>query len=290
MKKTIVAALAVSFAAALPAQDIATEIRVQDVAPGIWMLDGANGFSSTMSLLAGDERVVLVDDGMAPITASLMETVIRLAGRPIDFIVNTHVHGDHVGSNATLAANGAVILAHDNLRRRLVESVDDAGGPRGLPVITFADSVTFHVNDTEAHVFHIPAAHTDGDAVIFYRDANVIHAGDLHFNYMFPFIDLDNGGTVEGFLAGQRRILAMTDENTKIIPGHGPLATPADLEAAIDMLVDAQNLVQRLIDDGKTRDEVLAANPLAVYHERWNWGFITTERMTATLYRSLMGE
>ena len=290
MKKTVVAALALGFTAALPAQDIATEIRVQDVAPGIWMLDGANGFSSTMSLLAGDERVVLVDDGMAPITASLMETAIRLAGRPIDFIVNTHVHGDHVGSNATLAKNGAVILAHDNLRRRLVESVDDAGGPEGLPVITFADSVTFHVNDTEAHVFHIPAAHTDGDAVIVYRDANVIHAGDLHFNYMFPFIDLDSGGTVDGYLAGQRRLLAMTDENTKIIPGHGPLATPADLEAAIDMLVDARNLVQRLVDTGKSRDEVLAENPLAVYHDRWNWGFITTERMTLTLYRSLTGE
>ncbi len=290
MKRTVVAALGITFAVALPAQDIATEIRVEEVTPGIWMLDGANGFSSNMSLHAGDERVVLVDDGMAPITASLMQTVIGLAGRPIDFIVNTHVHGDHVGSNATLAKNGALILAHDNLRRRLVESDDDAGGPAGLPVITFADSVTFHVNDTEAHVFHIPAAHTDGDAVIFFRDANVIHAGDLHFNYMFPFIDLDSGGTVEGYLAGQRRILAMTDENTKIVPGHGPVATPADLEAAIDMLVDARNLVQRLVDDGKTRDEVLAANPLAVYHDRWNWGFITTERMTATLYRSLMGE
>ena len=271
------------------AQDPATEIRTLEVTPGIYMLDGANGFSSTMSLLVGDERVVLVDGGMAPITASLMAAVDKLAGRPIDFIVNTHVHGDHVGSNATLAENGAVILAHDNLRKRLVESPDAAGGPAGLPVITFADAVTFHVNGIEAHVFHVEAAHTDGDAVMYFRDANVIHAGDLHFNYMFPFIDLDSGGTVEGYIAGQRRILEMADDDTRIIPGHGPLGDVADLQAAIDMLVDAHARVKHLVDAGMSQDEVLAENPLAHYHDEWNWGFITTERMTTTLYRSLTG-
>ena len=287
MTRQFILLTALLMSAAATAQDLATEIRSHEVVPGIYMLDGANGFSSTMSLLVGDERVVLVDDGMAPITASLIETVDRLAGRPIDFIVNTHVHGDHVGSNATLAENGAVILAHDNLRKRLVEKPDDAGGPAGLPVITFADAVTFHVNGTEAHVFHVEAAHTDGDAVMQFRDANVIHAGDLHFNYMFPFIDLDSGGTVDGYIAGQERLYEMADDATKIIPGHGPLASRSDLKAAIDMLIDAKARVARLVDAGMSEDEVLAENPLASYHDTWSWGFITTERMTSTLYRDV---
>ena len=272
------------------AQNMATEIAATEVTPGIYMLGGANGFSSNMGLLVGDDRVVLIDDGMAPITADLVATVDKLADRPIDFIVNTHVHGDHVGSNATLADNGAVIFAHDNIRKRLVEAPDPAGGVGGLPVVTFGDAVTFHVNGLEAYVFHVARAHTDGDAVIHLRGANVIVAGDLHFNYMFPFIDLDSGGSVRGFMDGQRHIIKMADADTIIIPGHGALASRADLQAALDMLVDAEGRVEALVLEGKTEKDVLAANPLADYHDTWNWGFITTERMTRTLYRSLTVE
>lgn len=269
------------------AQDVATEIATTEAAPGVYMLNGANGFSSNMGLLIGDDHVVLIDDGMAPITADLVATVAELADRPIDFVVNTHVHGDHVGSNATLAENGAVIFAHKNIRKRLVEAPDPAGGTGGLPVVTFADGVNFHVNGQDAHVRHIAKAHTDGDAIVILHGSNVILAGDLLFNYMFPFIDLDSGGSVRGFLAGQRRIIKMADEETVIIPGHGQIASRADLQAAVDMLVDAEARVEALVVDGKTEEEVLAANPLADYHDTWNWGFITTERMTQTLYRSL---
>ena len=287
MTKTITGLALLGLAMPLQAQDIATDVRVSEAVPGIYMLDGANGFSSNMALMVGDERVLLIDDGMAPITADLMATIIELGGRKADFVVNTHVHGDHVGSNATLAKDGTLVFAHDNIRKRLVESPDDAGGTDGLPVVTFADSVTFHANGDEAFVFHVATAHTDGDAVIHFRDANVIVAGDLFFNYMFPFIDTDSGGTVPGFIAGQRRILSMADENTRIIPGHGPVASKADLQAAIDMLVDAEARVEALVLEGKSEEEVLAANPLADYHDTWNWGFITTEKMTRTLYRSL---
>jgi glyoxylase-like metal-dependent hydrolase (beta-lactamase superfamily II) len=272
------------------AQDMATEIKATEAAPGVYMLEGANGFSSNMGLLVGDEHVVLIDDGMAPITADLIATVDELSGSSIDFIVNTHVHGDHVGSNATLAENGAVIFAHDNIRKRLVEAPDPAGGTVGLPVVTFADAVTFHVNGQEAYVFHVARAHTDGDAVIHFRGANVIVAGDLHFNYLFPFIDLDSGGGVAGFIAGQRRIIKMADDDTVIIPGHGSIANRADLQASVDMLVDATARVESLILDGKTEEEILAANPLADFHDTWNWGFISTERMTQTLYRWLTTE
>jgi glyoxylase-like metal-dependent hydrolase (beta-lactamase superfamily II) len=286
IRSALCAALLVG-AAIAHAQDIATEIATTEAAPGVYMLNGANGFSSNMGLLVGGDHVVLIDDGMAPITADLVATVAELADRPIDFVVNTHVHGDHVGSNATLAENGAVIFAHKNIRKRLVEAPDPAGGVIGLPVVTFADGVNFHVNGQDAHVRHVARAHTDGDAIVHLHGSNVIVAGDLHFNYMFPFIDLDSGGSVRGFLAGQRRIINMADEETVIIPGHGELASRADLQAAVDMLVDAEARVEALVLDGKSEEEVLAANPLADYHDTWNWGFITTERMTQTLYRSL---
>ena len=290
MNRLLLLFVSLAAAASALAQDVATEIKATEVAPGVYMLEGANGFSSNMGLLVGDERVVLIDDGMAPITADLVATVDELAGRPIDFIVNTHVHGDHVGSNATLAENGAVIFAHDNIRKRLVEAPDPAGGTAGLPVVTFADAVTFHVNGQEAYVFHIAKAHTDGDAAIHFRGANVIVAGDLLFNNLFPFIDLDSGGGVTGFIAGQQRIIDMADADTVIIPGHGPVANRDDLQASVDMLLDAKARVESLILEGKTEEEILAANPLADYHDTWNWGFITTERMTKTLYRWLTTE
>lgn len=290
MKRLTIAAALTMLPFACPAQDIATEVRVTEAAPGIYQLDGANGFMSGMALFIGDERVLLIDDGMAPISADLMATITELAGRSADFVINTHVHGDHVGSNAVLSADGTIILAHDNIRRRLVEKPDDAGGVAGLPVITFDDAVTFHVNGEEAFVFHVESAHTDGDAVIHFRDADVIAAGDLLFNSMFPFIDLDSGGSVEGYIAGQQRIIDMADDDTVIIPGHGALASKQDLQVAVNMLIDARARVKALVDQGLSQDEVLAENPLADYHETWNWGFITTERMTNTLYRSLTGD
>lgn len=269
------------------AQNLATSVRSIEVVPGIYMLEGVDGFSSNMGLLVGDDHVLLIDDGMSPITASLMATVQELAGRPADFVVNTHAHRDHVGSNAALADNGAIIFAHDKLRKRLAEKPEDAGGPAGLPVVTFADAVTFHVSGHKTIVFHVESAHTDGDAVIHFPDANVIDAGDLFFNDMFPFIDIDSGGSVAGYKAGQQQIIDLSDDDTAIIPGHGSLASKADLQVALDMLVDAEARVKKLVDAGMSLEEVLAEIPLADYHDQWNWGFITTERMTTMLYRSL---
>ena len=269
------------------AQNLATTVRSIEVVPGIYMLEGVDGFSSNMGLLVGDDHVLLIDDGMAPITASLMATVQELAGRPADFVVNTHAHGDHVGSNARLAENGAIIFAHHNLRKRLVEKPEAAGGPAGLPVVTFADAVTFHVNGHQTIVFHVESAHTDGDSVVHFPDVNVIDAGDLFFNYMFPFIDIDSGGSVAGYKAGQQQIIDMAGDDTAIIPGHGPLASKADLQIALDMLIDAEAHVKMLVDAGMSLEEVLTEKPLADYHERWTWFFITTEVMTKTLYRSL---
>lgn len=285
MRRLVILAMIMAMPAA--AQEPATEVKVTEAAPGIYMLEGANGFSSNIGLMVGDEHVLLVDNGMAPITDSLVAKVRELSGRSVDFVVNTHAHGDHTGSNATLAGSGATIFAHDNLRDALREDVTLAGGAGGLPTVTFTDEVTFHANGKKAVVFHLAAAHTDGDAVVHFPELNVIDAGDLFFNEMFPFIDIDGGGSVAGFIAGQKRLLSMADDNTVIIPGHGQLGNKKELQAALDMLLDAEERVKKLVDAGKSLEEILQENPLADYHDKWNWFFITTERMTKTLHRSL---
>ena len=288
MRKTSLLVVLLMWAIASHAQEMATSVKSSEVVPGIYLIEGADGFAGgNITLLVGDDQVVLIDDGVEPIAAALIDSVAEVAGRPVDFVINTHVHGDHVGSNAAYANAGAVVVAHDNIRKRLETDPTEAGGPGGLPQITFSDAVTFHAGGHTAEVFHIAAAHTDGDAAILFSEVNVIHAGDVHFNYLFPFIDLDNGGSVAGFIAGQREIIALADEDTIIIPGHGPLASKADLQVAVDMLVDAEARVRKLVNQGKTQDEVIAADPLAIYHDKWNWSFITTEVMTKTLYRSL---
>jgi len=260
-----------------------------EVAPGIYMLAGTGEqfVGGNVALLVGDEYVVLVDDVMPPTAPPLLAKVQAVAGRPADFVINTHVHGDHVGGNQDATALGAVIVAHDNLRKRLQVNEELNTGPGALPVITFSDNVTFHVNGEEAFVFHVANAHTDGDAVIHFRHANVIAAGDASFRGLFPFIDIDNGGSVAGYKAAMQRIIDASDEATRIIPGHGPLATREGLEQDLAMLVDAEARVKALVDQGLSADDIVATNPLASYHDDYNWGFITTERMTRTLIRSL---
>lgn len=279
------------------AQDSEVSFKSTEVSPGIFMLEGQGGFAGgNLGLMIGDDGVVLIDDGLEPLAETTLEAVADISGKPADFVLNTHVHGDHVGGNEAFHRAGATIISQDNTRSRLIATEqpgtdDDAAvAPEALPQITFSHSMTFHINGHEAFVFHAPSAHTDGDAIIFIRDANVMHSGDALFNGIFPFIDLDSGGSVAGYIAAQKDMLSLVGPETRIIPGHGPLANKADLQAAHDMLVDARERVQALVNDGHSEEEVLSANPLEMYHEDWNWQFITTERMTRTLYRDLTGD
>ena len=274
------------------AQDFATSFDASEVVPGIYMLTGSEGKfgGGNIGLLAGEEHVVLIDDAMVPTAQAVLDAVTNTVGRAPDFVINTHVHGDHVGGNALMQDNGAFVVAHENIRKRLLANSAEAGGDGGLPIITFSKSVTFHVNGHDAQVFHVHKAHTDGDGVIHFRDMNVIHAGDIMFNYLFPFIDLDNGGSVEGYIEAQKKLIEMANDDTIIIPGHGPLANRADLEQNLAVLVEGRKRVRELVDEGMSEEEVLAANPLADYHDQYNWGFITTERMTSTHYRDLTSE
>jgi glyoxylase-like metal-dependent hydrolase (beta-lactamase superfamily II) len=239
------------------------------------------------NLLVGDEYVVLIDDGFAPLGPVLLEKIEELAGRAADFIINTHAHGDHTGANQYLAEHGAVIVGHDNLRSRMKDDPQQNTGPGALPIVTFSDEMTFHVNGHEAYVFHLPTAHTDGDAAILFRQANVIATGDILFRGLFPFIDLDSGGNVHGYMAAMQKLIDMANDETKFMPGHGPVASRADVQQDLDMLRDGEARVKALIDKGMSEEEIVAANPLSIYHDDYNWGFITTERMTRTFIRSL---
>ena len=283
------ALLLVLAAPLVSAQDWATSYDHEEVAPGIYRLTGSDGKfgGGGIGLVTGDDYVVLIDDGVFPTGSILLQKVIEIAGRPADFIINTHAHGDHTGANELFAAEGAIIVAHDNLRKRMQVDEQQNTGPGALPVITFSDQVTFHINGQEAFVFHIEDAHTDGDAAILFRDANVIAPGDTVFRGLFPFIDLDSGGSVAGFQKAMQQLIDMADDETKFISGHGPVATRAGLEADLAMLVDAEALVKALLDGGMSEEDIVTANPLASYHDDYNWGFITTERMTRTLIRSL---
>jgi len=269
---------------------MATSFDHEEVSPGIFLLTGADGQMpvGATGLLVGEEYVVLIDDSFTPLGQALLDKVVELAGRPADFVINTHAHGDHTGSNQFQAENGAIVVGHDNLRTRMAADENQNTGPGALPIITFSDEMTFHINGQEAYVFHVPTAHTDGDAAILFREANVIAAGDLLFRGMFPFIDRESGGSVAGYIAGMRRLIEMADDETRFLPGHGPVASRADVQKDLNTLVDAQARVRALVDKGMDEEEIVAANPLAEYHDDYNWGFITTERMTRTLVQSMI--
>ena len=281
------------------AQEPDSPFAAVEVAPGIYQIGNTNEdfalnepsdfVGGGVGLLVGDEYIVMIDDVLESTAPALVALAEKIAGRPVDFVINTHAHGDHVGGNVYVTENGALVVSHDQLRTRMAGDPQLNNGPGALPVITFSDRMTFHVNGEEAVAIHIPRAHTDGDAVIHFRNANVIAAGDLSFRGLFPFIDLDSGGTVPGYIAGMRQLIDMADENTRFLTGHGPVATRADLETDLAMLEDAVARVQNLLDQGMSEEDILAANPLADYHDQYSWFFITTERMTKTLIRSLTG-
>ena len=293
MTKRTLAISCLVFALSAHAQEAANPFTSKEVSPGIHVIYGAGEkfVGGNVSVMVGDEHVVLIDDVMVPTAPALIDAVTAIAGRPVDFVINTHYHGDHTGGNAQLAEDGTIVVAHDNLRKRLLLKPEDAGGPAGIPVITFSEAVTFHVNGKTAKVFHLPHAHTDGDGAIHFPEANVIHAGDVLFNGIFPYVDLDGGGSVSGFIAAQQRLIDMSDDDTLILSGHGgPVASKADVERNLAVLVEGRKRVKALVEQGMSEEEVVAANPLADYHDEYNWGFITTEKMTRTHYRDLTSE
>lgn len=268
----------------------ALDISITKVDKGIYMLAGINGFvGGNIGLVVGDDGVILIDDGLSQHLDLIEKTIKKVTQKPIDFLINTHVHQDHIGNNEAIGKQGAHIVAHENIRLRLLEA-KQATAKDALPVITFSESINFHLNGYDTHVFHTANAHTDGDAVILFENANVIHTGDTFFNGMFPFIDLNNHGSLKGYINAQKKILSLSNNKTKIIPGHGSLANNKDLSASIEMLETSKRLIEDLIALNKSEEQVVKINPLSNYHQKWNWAFITTEKMTRQIYKSLKNQ
>jgi cyclase len=279
-------------AAPAPAVAPKAEFRVQQVRPGLNVLMSQGG---NVAVWSGAEGVVLVDDSIASLTPQLLEAVGRISRAPIRFVVNTHWHPDHTGGNEALARAGATVIAHESVRERLSEpqffEEYDARVPAApaaaLPVITFAESLAIHLDGDRLNVVHVAGANTDGDVIVRWQDADVVHLGDLFYNGGYPFIDVANGGSLAGIVAALEATLARSDAQTVVIPGHGPVATRADLAAYRDMLVAVGRKVREGVEAGQSLEEVLASRPTADFDERYAKGAVNPEKFVRTLYRDL---
>jgi glyoxylase-like metal-dependent hydrolase (beta-lactamase superfamily II) len=256
------------------------------------MLVGAGG---NIALAVGEDFAFLVDDQYAPMTAKILAAVRAVTTKPIKFVVNTHWHGDHSGGNENLAREGTVIVAHDNVRTRMsteqfITQFNSRGPPSptaALPIVTFDASATFHLGNETVRVIHVPPAHTDGDAIVHFVNANTIHMGDNFFKDRYPFVDLSSGGSFEGVIGAVNIALGIAKDDTAIIPGHGSLATKADLVRYRDVLVGVRDAVAALIRQGKTRAEVIAARPTALWDATWGTGFIKPDVLLGFVYDSM---
>jgi cyclase len=289
MRQLILASLLVSASAAAQPPAPAPQVRVERVAPGVAVLFGRGG---NIGVSYGADGNILIDDQYAPATEAVVAAVRTLDADPIRFVINTHWHGDHTGGNENVARTGAVIIAHHNVRRRMTMEQLVRGNivqpsPAGaLPVVTFAEGVTFHLNGDDLRVVHVANAHTDGDALVHFTRANVLHMGDVFWNGMLPFIDLDSGGSIDGMIAAVHQALDIADERTIVIPGHGAIGRRADLERFRDMLLHVRNRIGQGIAAGRTLDQLKAEGHADAYAHEGD--FITGASFTETVYRSLM--
>ncbi len=294
MKRTITLVAGLILVAGVSAQRGFDEVQIEatDLGGGVHMLKGAGG---NLAVSIGEDGAFLVDDQFAPLTDKIQAKVSELGGGPVKFVINTHWHGDHTGGNENFGKAGAIIVAHDNIHKRMSQENFNAwmnrttppSPPGALPVVTFTDRVTLHRNGDMIHAIHLPHGHTDGDAMVLFEKANVLHMGDLYFNGLYPFIDVDSGGSVDGFIAAVNKGLSLADEQTKIIPGHGPVATRAQMQTYRDMLVELRGNVAKLKADGNTLEQAIAANPTAKYDEALGGFFIKPDDLTRFIYLSL---
>ncbi len=287
---TVVLTAAASLAVAQPKQDFSkVQIKTQKVAEGLFMLEGAGG---NLALSVGKDGAVLVDDQFAPLSAKIQAAARKVGAPKLKFVINTHWHSDHTGGNENLGKSGSVIIAHANVRKRLstdqfIEMLNrkvPASPPGALPVVTFTSEVTLHLNGDTVHLLHLGPAHTDGDALVHFEKANVIHMGDTMMTVSYPFVDVGSGGRYSGFLAAAERALALSDDKTVIIPGHGPVTNKAGLTAWRDMLLAIRASVAKLVAEGKTLEQVIAAKPTAQWDAQWGQVFIKAEDLLKVVY------
>ena len=271
------------------AQQPEVTIKVEQIAPGVAVLFGQGG---NIGLSYGEDGNVLIDDQFAPLTPKILAAVATVDPDPVKFLINTHWHGDHTGGNENLGKIGTVIMAHDNVRVRMMSPqtrgtrTTPASSKIALPVVTYHDGLSLHVNGDEIRTVHVHDAHTDGDSFVIWKKANVVHMGDLFFNKVtLPFIDLDSGGSARGLLAAADKVLSMTNAETKYIPGHGPMATRADLVAYRDMLNTVIGSVAGGIKAKKSLAQIQATKPAAKWEV--SGGFISGDAFVKAIFDSL---
>jgi len=269
----------------------AVEIKTHQVADTIYMLEGAGG---NIGVWAGADGVFLIDDQYAPLTDKILAAISEFSDGEIRFLINTHIHPDHVGGNENLGRRGVAIVGHENIRTRLLEGV--FGNPPApavaLPVITFEDGITFHLNGEEAHAFKVPNSHTDGDTIVHFHGSDVLHTGDVFRTTSYPVIDTRHGGTFKGTIETLDIILEVASPDTKIIPGHGFVTDEAMAQVFRDMIVTIGDRVAALVEEGKSIEDVLAANVTAEFDERWSYPegfFITNDQFIQVIYNELKG-
>ena len=268
------------------------EIKTEKLSDHVWVLHGAGG---NIGLCSGDDGALLVDDQYAPLSARILAAVKQANDQPLHWVVNTHWHGDHVGGNENMVAAGATLIAHDRVRQRMVEGQNnkffsrkvEPAPARALPLITFNDSTTLHVNGEDVTAFHVAPAHTDGDVIVWFPRSNVVHMGDTFFSATYPIIDLESGGSINGLIAASERVLKRIGDDTRVIPGHGPTSDKAGLQRYHDMLVGVRAAVVKLVKQGKTLDQTVAAKPTAAWDETWGKGFMKPDLFTKLIWTEL---
>jgi len=259
------------------------KITSTDLGNGLHMLNGPGG---NVAVSVGEDGVLVIDDKFARFGGQILDIISSLSDGKIRYVLNTHHHGDHSGGNDVLAKTGAVIVAHDNVRNRLAS--DKADEPGYWPVLTYSEAATFHFNGQAVKIVHTPKAHTDGDSVIYFEGANLLHMGDNYFNGMFPYVDVKSGGSLQGMIAAQETGLSMINNGTTVMPGHGPIATYADMRESVKILKDIQNRVQAGIDKGQSVDVMIKAGVLSDYKDLVS--FIDEAAMIRAAHASLTGK
>ena len=267
------------------------QMKATKVGGNVYMLEGAGG---NIGVSAGVDGILIVDDQFAPLADKIRAALKELNPGQLRFVLNTHYHGDHTGSNVVFGKE-ATIIAHDNVRARLAAEQTLMGNKvpaspkEALPVITYAQSVSIHFNGEEIRVIHFPAGHTDGDSVMFFHTSNVVHMGDHFFANRFPFVDLDHGGSVEGLTKNIGDIAARLPADSRIIPGHGPISALDDLKRYHRMLIETTALIRKETAAGKTLEQLKAAG-LPAEWKTWGTGFINTDRWIETIFKSISKE
>ncbi|MEO6064218.1 MAG: MBL fold metallo-hydrolase [Lysobacterales bacterium] len=268
----------------------AVEIKTAPLRGGTHMLTGAGG---NIVASVGTDGVFIIDDQFAPLADKIVAALAKLSDKPPRLVINTHWHGDHTGGNESFGKAGAVIVAHDNVRKRMSagqllrgENVPPAS-PDALPLVTFASDVSLHLNGDDVHVWHVAHAHTDGDALVKFEKANVLHMGDIYFNGLYPFIDAESGGSIGGVLAAIDRGLTLSDKHTIVVPGHGPVSTRAELAAYGAMYKDYRDRIAALKREGKTLAEIIALKPTAATDDTLGKAFIKPEELVASIFKTL---